>query len=413
MESSSSIDTDIFDILLVGGGIVGNVLSLALAGQPLRIGIIEAQSSPATSQAIQHHRDERAIALTNASVRLFQSLGVWDAIAPYATAIQQVHVSEAGRFGQVKLRASDTGYAFLGQVVSAHRLLEALRARVSQFSNITTLYETKLEQLERNKEGYTLKLHSLDQAQYLNTRLVVAADGTQSFTRKCLNIPIKSNDYHQHAIVATLQVSHPHNGVAYERFTTSGALGALPLLGDRYVVVWTIPSNQLEDLMALSAQDFCKKLQHLWGYKLGRILSIEKRQSFLLQSVFATQQTAPFALLIGNAAHTLHPVAAQGLNLSLKDVAVFAEMVSEAIANQQDPTRYALLETYAQSRKREQVLTSVLTNTLIHLFSYEIAPLVWGRNIGLSSFNLLPTLQRIFAKRAMGLSGRLPALMRY
>jgi 2-octaprenyl-6-methoxyphenol hydroxylase len=400
-----------YDILIVGAGTVGSTLALALADQPLKVGIIEAQA-PFSLDAIKTNKDERAIALTHASVRLFQSLDVWQSLAPSSTPIHHVHVSDAGRFGRVKFTARDVKQPFLGQVASAYHLLDKLQAAVTAKAHIATHYQTKLQQIERTEVGYTLEVNCAGKSEMLATRLLVAADGTQSFTRKLLGIASKTNDYHQNAIVATLQLSKPHQGIAYERFTSSGPVAALPVADDRCVLIWTVPDYKAEKIMQLSDEAFCEKLQSLWGYKLGRIQPLEKRHTYPLRSVFAEQQVLPSAILLGNAAHTLHPVAAQGLNLSLKDIAVLAEMMKQSIGNQQDPTRYALLEQYAHTRKKEQALITNFTHSLVQLFSNEISTVAWGRNLGLSSLNLLPFAQKIFSRKAMGLSGRLPELMR-
>lgn len=404
-------ETDLFDVLIIGGGVVGNALALALAHTPLKIGVVEAQPQSAENMA-EPSRDERAIALTNASIRIFESLKIWENIKPYATPIHQVHVSDAGHFGSTKFSATDLGFSTFGYVVPAHILTDSLQAQVLSAAQLTPIYSAKLEALTAHQIGYSVQIRLPDETRTLYARLLVGADGAQSLTRKLLNLSVKQVDYHQMALVAKVRVSKPHAGVAYERFTPAGPLAALPISDHHFVIIWTGPTRQMEQQQELSDEALQSKLQKMWGYRLGRILSIETRQTFPLRSVFAENQVCPGAILLGNAAHTLHPVAAQGLNLSLKDMAVLVDKMLEAISLHQDPTRFALLETYMETRQKDQKSVMRFTNNLLQLFSQELSPIVFARNAGLSSLNILPFAKKMFVKRAMGLAGRLPSLMR-
>lgn len=396
-----------FDIIIVGGGIVGCALALALSHLSLKIVLLEA--APAISEK---RLDERAIALTYASIRFLESLNVWENILPHATPIQKVHVSEAGCFGRVMFSASDMGYPFLGQVVFAHHLLNGLRKKISNNKDISIFYDSNIKKIIREERGYSLEVEDLEKRETFSARLLVAADGAQSLTRSLLNLPVISKDYHQHAIVATVKFSKPHAGVAYERFAAPGVLAALPTASaDSYVIIWTVPQSEIASFAALSDHAFSDRLQSFWGYRLGRVLSVQHRQAFPLHAVFAQTQVIPFAMLIGNAAHSLHPVAAQGLNLSLKDIAVFSELVSDAMACGEDPLRYALLEAYAEGREKEQKQLSYLTDGLLRLFCSENPCVVMGRNLGLCALSLLPPMQKVISKKSMGVFGKLPISM--
>ena len=404
MNKIASLD---FDVLIVGAGLVGASLALALANQPLKIGMIEAHGMNLTANP---HND-RALALTASSYRFFEALGLWTNIQPHAMPITQVHVSEAGHFGATRFAASDYSLPALGYVISASSLLGILQAKVLQQRSIQCLcpaHITRLERLGENGElGYQVHVQSPQGNQTFTTQLLVAADGADSKTRRLLGISVLNQNYHQHAITARVTLASAHKGIAYERFTEYGILAALPFSSNQYAMVWTMDDRHMDELTQLDDTEFCQRLQHMWGYRLGRFMRVEQRSISPLRGAHAVEQIRPGAVLLGNAAHTLHPVAAQGFNLSVRDVAALAEIITEGLTSKQNLGAMSLLNRYGAWRQQEQALTMRCTHGLAALFSTQTFPLMWGRHAGLAALDILTPAKSYLAKQAMGLGGRL------
>ncbi|MDH5326879.1 MAG: FAD-dependent monooxygenase, partial [Gammaproteobacteria bacterium] len=262
---------------------------------------------------------------------------------------------------------------------------------------------------KRNDDMAHLKL---DNGQSVKTRLLVAADGGQSSVRTLCNIEVKQREYHQSAVIANISCSHPQAHTAYERFTPQGPLALLPMGVERYSLVWTHNQRDVEAVMALPDTDFLQQLQQAFGNRLGQLIKTGKREAYPLRLTQACEQIRPRIALIGNAAHTLHPIAGQGFNLGLRDVATLAQVIVDARHNDQDIGSLETLKQYAQWRQKDQNHIITLTDTLVRLFSNRFKPLSLARNLGLIGMDLLPPLKRQFSKHTMGVAGRLPRLAR-
>ncbi len=392
-----------FDLVIVGGGLAGASLALALVDQPLKIAVIEAKD--------ELRPDDRALALSFSSALILKNIGIWTAIAPQATPILSVHVSDANHFNRVRMTAAELNTPALGYVILAQAILNHVQQQVRQRSEITWICPAQLQAAQRSDSGYELQLATAQGDRTVHTRLLVAADGSDSPTRQCLGITTSQQEYPEMAVSCRITAAE-HHGVAFERFSPAGILAALPVAPQERVVIWTVPRAKAEQLLQMDSQAFQETLQQAWGYRLGAIRQVMSRRAFPLRSMKANQSILPGALLLGNAAHTLHPVAAQGFNLTLRDIAVLAEVIANAVSAGKNPGDLSVLEEYQQRRSAEQQQLLWATDGLVSLFSSTWLPFVLGRNMGLLGLTVLPPLKRVFAKKAMGLSGALPKLVR-
>ncbi len=405
----STVDEQ-FDVVVVGGGLVGCSLALALAKQPLKIALLEAKeftASPPDLSATAPPPD-RALALSYASIKIFQTLGVWSQINRFAEPISQVHVSDAGHFGSLRFRAEDFRIPALGSVVLASHLLAILQKNVTAQPSIHSLSSVHIEQLSRTTAGYQLNIRSFQGQQTLTSKLLVVADGSDSKTRKLLGIAVKEIEYREQALFGTVGLGSPHFNKAYERFTRSGPLAFLPLANDRCAFVWTVSPESAQRLMPLADDGFCEQLQAAFGYRLGRLQQLGQRQLYPLRSVFADEQIRSGLVLLGNVAHTIHPVAAQGFNLSLKDTVALAQVIIEAVDTGQSPGELVVLEKYLHWREQEQKAVRWFTDGLINLFSSRVLPIALLRDLGLCGVDVLPFAKKWVARAGMGMLGRLP-----
>jgi Ubiquinone biosynthesis hydroxylase, UbiH/UbiF/VisC/COQ6 family len=260
--------------------------------------------------------------------------------------------------------------------------------------------------------GVALDIQVGDERRGITTRLLVAADGGDSSVRDRLGIRVEGHDYGQDAVVTTVLADRPCPGQAFERFTDTGPLAMLPMPGGRYSVVWTCRPTETAELLALTESDFSARLQARFGWRLGRLSAPSPRQAYPLRLRLVRETIHERLVLIGNAAHTLHPVAGQGFNLGLRDVAALAEVLGEAARCGQDPGSADTLADYKRWRGRDQVATAWLTDTLARLFVVPWRPVRLARNLGLLGLDLVPAARRRLARRLMGLAGALPRLAR-
>lgn len=393
-----------YDLLLVGGGMVGASLALALSGQGLRIGLLESRPLQGAAD------DERAIALAYGSRRIFEGLGVWSALAPQAQPIERIHISERGGWASAELEARQRGIAALGYVAQARHIQACLAERLTQCTDVELVCPATVQQLALQPEQASVQIEQQGVSRHLSARLVVAADGARSSIRQQLGIPTLEWDYQQMAVIATLTPNQPHRNVAYERFTEQGPLALLPLDAQRFAVVLTVAREQAESILALSDAQFIQLVIQRFGPRLGGFHACSQRQAWPLVLLKAEQITRPRLALVGNAAHTLHPIAGQGLNLGLRDVAVLADVLVQAQAQQQDIGSAAVLQRFAAGRVWDQRATIGFTDALTRVFSWPLAPARLARQLGLFGFDNCPPLKDWFADQAMGLGGRLPRL---
>ena len=410
-----------YDLIIVGGGLAGVSLAISLAQQPLRVALIE--SHPFRTGAPPSY-DDRGIALSFGSRRIFEGLGLWEELAPRVTAIHHIHVSDQGRFGFTRLESTQEHVDALGYVATARTLGEVLIARLAQVENLDLISPARLTELKLGSDHASVTVEHQGDAegliQTLTASLVVAADGGNSAVRRQLDIRTTDRDYHQTAIVANISTQCPHDNRAFERFTRHGPLALLPLdseqLGEapdhRCALVWTRSPADAERLLAASDADFLAELQHCFGQRLGRLEKVGKRHGYPLKLIRAREQVRARLALIGNAAHTLHPIAGQGFNLGLRDVATLAQAIVDAHRAGDDIGALSTLEPYAQWRQQDHRKVIGFTNALVRGFSNRFPPLALARNTGLLATDLLPPLKHSLARHSMGLSGKLPRLAR-
>jgi len=399
-----------YDILIIGGGMVGASLAVALAPLPLRVGLIEAVEFESVAQPSY---DDRSVALSYGSRRIFESLGVWSRLeARGATPIQHIHISDRGRFGFARLDAGEAGVEALGFVVENRVLGQALKPALAETANLTFICPAIVEDVAFAEDAASVTFRRGDKLETLSARLVVAADGGFSPVRNKAGIEAHRTDYHQTALVTNVTPELPHRNVAYERFTSSGPLAFLPMSENRCAVVWSLTPEKVEALLALDAAPFLMALQEQFGTRLGRLLRVGKRAAYPLALTKVREHIRPRLVLIGNAAHTVHPVAGQGFNLGLRDVAVLAQVLSEAQRAGRDIGDLAVLENYARWRKRDNLAIATFTDGLVRTFSNDLAPLSFVRNLGLVAMDIFPPAKRALLRLSMGLAGRLPRLAR-
>ena len=403
----SGRDSADFDIVIAGGGMVGGSLAVALAALPLRTLVVEA-TPPA--DAGQPSYDDRATAISESSRRILEGIGCWSALAGHAAPIRTVHVSERGAFGMTRLRAAQHGLASFGQVVENRALGAALWERIRAAPGLTAWSPAKVVGLAQDDEGVQVSIERDGAAAVeVRARLLVAADGVGSSARSMAGIDHEVRDYGQTALIANLTPAIDHAGTAFERFTPSGPLAILPLTQGRVTIVWTLPPDEASATLALGDAEFLARLQAAFGYRLGAFRKVGGRAAYPLSLVQAQAWYAGRVLLVGNAAHGIHPVAGQGFNLGLRDIAALAELVARQGPGG-DPGAPGLREEYAQWREADRSRTVRDTDGLVQVFTSEFAPLRAGRRLGLIGLDLFPPARAALARRGMGLAGRLPRL---
>ncbi len=398
-----------YDILIVGSGLVGGTLASALGDQPLDVGIVEA--APARVPAAAGY-DERTVALAYGSRRILEGAGLWQGVEDRATSIRRIHVSDRGQFGSATLSAAEHGVEAFGYVVSARALGEALLDRLRRMERLTHLCPATLSKLWPGDDEVEVEIETTDGPRRVSCGLLVAADGARSQVRELLGIGTRRWTYGQHAVTANLTPGCPHRNTAFERFTDSGPLALLPIDGDRCALVCTVWDEQVEGLMGLSDAAFRDFVQERFGERLSRIERVGTRHAYPLGLVESRQYVGSRSAIIGNAAHTLHPVAGQGLNLGVRDVASLAEVVADCLRDGEDFGSAAALQRYAASRRWDRRLTAGVTDGLARVFTNPLPPVRLARSVGLMVFDLLPPAKRLFGRAAMGVHGRQPRLAR-
>jgi len=398
-----------YDVVIIGGGLVGGTLACALGGQNLRIALVEAFPFKSDQQPSY---DDRSIALAYGSRRILEGIGLWSQLASQATAIHRIHVSDRGHFGFTRLDCRDSGHDALGYVIENRAIGNVYADALEAQPALDILCPAELVSLQTDAQQVLVTLRQDTSTRQLTTRLLIGADGGNSSVRRLCNIGSRDWDYGQSAIIANITPELPHEHVAYERFTDTGPLALLPLSGQRCSLVWTVRNAEVESLLALDDETFLGLLQQRFGQRLGELQRCGRRNSYPLRLIRAQRHQTPRVALIGNAAHTLHPIAGQGFNLGIRDVAALAQVLDEAVRQKQDIGAATILERYEQWRHRDQQHISALTDTLVRVFSNNFTPLVLARNAGLLALDLVPPLKRRLTRQAMGLAGRLPRLAR-
>jgi 2-octaprenyl-6-methoxyphenol hydroxylase len=400
-----------YDLVVVGGGMVGAsfccALEQALGETPLSILVIEA-ISPNANSAKQSSFDARSTALSFGSRKFLEGIGLWQALDDAVSAIHEIQVSDRGRLGCVEINRDEQGVEALGYVVENKRLGQVLDARLNESGKINLLCPALVSSVKATEKGMLLGLNHGDTETSVDASLVVLADGGKSPVCEQLGIEQSIERYDQHALIANIVLEKPHQHVAFERFTDTGPLAVLPLQlidgKNRGSLVWTLSVEQAAQYREMNEEQLLPLLQERFGYKLGKILEIGETFVYPLSLSIAKEQVRPGLALLGNVAHSLHPVAGQGLNLALRDTRALVDVLINAKQRGLGLGEMNVLLEYVARQQADQATTTQFTHNITKLFSSNNEAKVWLRKFGLVALELLPTLRRSLAERAMGLS---------
>lgn len=397
------------DLAIVGGGLVGASLALALRPTGLRVALIEGVAPDA---ATQPSFDDRTTALGNGTRRVFESLGVWSEMVGEAAPIREIHVSDAGRAGFARLDAREHDIDAFGYVITNRSMGRALNAALAEHVSLERRMPARCTSVTFGDDGVLLNTEPGEQP--LRAQLVVAADGANSLVRSAAGLEASVEDYQQVAIVAHVASSRPADGTAYERFTSTGPFAVLPLHDGHYGIVWTLSAADAEEVLALSDADYLARLQLAFGWRIGRLLRVGRRQAYPLRLTRAAAVTAERCVLIGNAAQALHPVAGQGFNLGLRDAVTLAELLADAKREEccVDVGSAGLLAEFARRRSVDREGIIDFTDRLVKLFGDQRPGVPLMRDIGLLLFDLSPTAKQAMSRLSWGFAGRTPRLAR-
>lgn len=394
------------DVAIVGGGMVGASLALALAGTRLKVTLIEAVEA---TSAEQPSFDDRTSALGNGARRILDALGVWPEIVQGAGAINAIHVSDAGHFAFARLDAAEHGLEAFGYTVNNRQLGAVLWRALRAATQVELLAPARVHGVQLGEAAAQLQILTADGvASVLQAALVVAADGAHSLIKQASGIASHAHDYQQVAVVANISTDRAARGMAYERFTPAGPLALLPLRDGSYTIVWTLEPQRARLMQECSTTQFCSALQSAFGWRAGQIQRVGQRHAYALELVRAQQLTATRVALIGNAAQALHPIAAQGFNLGLRDAAVLAELIAQA----SDPGAPALLARFAARRAADRRGMIGFTDNLVKVFGDRHAAVIGARTLGLLLFDLNMPAKRALSRLSFGFGGALPRLAR-
>lgn len=363
------------DIAVVGGGLAGGTLALALAEKNFRVVLIDASVKKV---------DARLIALNFQSVNFLKKLKLWPELMAAASEIQQVHISHSGHFGSSKLRAEEFQLPYLGYVVPAQKINQVLYEKL-RHPLIEILQPASVTDAFQDEDNAHIVVQHHQESKQITANWVIGADGTQSTIRNLLNIPIEKIDYQQSALVTITELKRHHTNIAYERFQEQGAIAMLPLPENQAATIWTAHQEKISVLMALTDEDFLQSLQQQFGYRLGRFLKIKHRDSYPLHYLHSKQQQVKRILLIGNAAHTMHPIAAQGLNLALYEIAE----ISEQLAKNRSITQF-------EFNQIKQNMSLKFSHRLNSIFAIDFMIFNTIRSFSLLGLDLFPSIKRKF-----------------
>ncbi|MBS0612694.1 MAG: 2-octaprenyl-6-methoxyphenyl hydroxylase [Proteobacteria bacterium] len=385
------------DVAIVGGGLVGASLAVALAPLPLRVALIEAVAHDAPDQP---SFDERTTALSNASRRIFETLNLWPQISASATPIARIHVSDRGRFGFARIEAARQNLPALGYVVPNRALGRALWSAIQAHAALQVHVPAQVREVRRADDRVRIEIESGGARGGLSARLLVAADGAASRVREALGVEARVRDYHQTALITTVLPQQFHAHTAYERFTTQGPLALLPMSDGRCTAVLTLAAERVAEAMRWDDGAYLAELQSRFGFRLGRFLKCGPRVAYPLALTQAQATSTDRCIVMGNAAQTLHPVAGMGFNLGLRDAACLAELLAQRAGG--DCGEADLLRAYDDWRARDRRGVIGFTDSLVRTFSSPLAPLGLLRNAGLLAFDLLPPAKAALSRIASG-----------
>lgn len=403
---AAAVDAVDVDVAIVGGGLVGASLAIALQPLGLRVALIEGVAADA---ATQPSFDDRTTALGNGTRKIFESLGLWSTLAADAAAITRIHVSDAGRFGFARLDAQEHDLEAFGYVLTNRVIGAALRHRLAQCQGLHLRMPARCTRVEIFDDH--VRLETDPGAAPIRARLVVAADGAQSQVRAAAGLAAEVEDYQQVAVVAHVGASRAADGTAYERFTPQGPFAVLPLANGNFGVVWTLAPAEAARMLAASDAEYLAALQAQFGWRVGRFTRVGKRNAYPLKLTRADELVGHRVALIGNAAQGLHPVAGQGFNLGLRDAATLAEVLA-AVSRAGDVGAAEVLADFRTRRSADRDGMLRFTDGLVKLFGDTRPGVPFARDLGLLLFDLAPTAKRALSRVSYGLGGAVPRLAR-
>jgi 2-octaprenyl-6-methoxyphenol hydroxylase len=400
-----------YDVAIIGGGLVGASLACALAPLGLRLALVEAVSFRAASQPSY---DDRTLALSASSCRILQTLGIWPALQERATPIREIHVRELDRPGRVIMDPAELGLDRFGHVVEARAFGAAMSAALPGLQNLELLCPASVTGIDTGADCARVAYTDESGPAAIEAALLVGADGANSFVRQALGIADERYDYGQTAVICNVTPERDHRGRAFETFTPTGPFAVMPHLDGRCGLIWCVASDDAPRLLELPETEFLAQANRRFGGHLGAFLKMGKRSSYPLRLVRAREDVRPRAVLLGNAAHAIHPVGAQGFNLGLRDAAVLAEVLADELKRAAGATvdvgRIELLRRYSDWRAPDQDGTVAWSDGLARVFSNADPLAAAVRTAGLLAHAFIPPLRRQMAIRAMGFRGRTPRL---
>jgi 2-octaprenyl-6-methoxyphenol hydroxylase len=394
------------DIAIVGGGLAGASLAVALAPLGHDVKVIEAVAYQADAQPSY---DDRTLALSHSTCRILAAIGLWDELEADATPIRKIYISELGRPGRLVLDPAEMGLTEFGNVVEARSFGAVASAKLQQMENVEVIAPAKVVGVETGPDAAQLTLEGEDGPPQLAARLVVAADGADSFIREHLRVPTERFDYGQTAVNCNFTPGIAHEGRAFERLSPTGPFAVLPHTQGRCGLVWTVAAGQVREILELDDEAFLARARERFGNDmLGEWSRAGRRSTYPLKLARAREDVRQRLVILGNAAHAIHPIGAQGFNLALRDAATLAEVIADDFRG--DPGDAELLYRYSRWRQPDQRGTIATSDGMTRLFAHPSALAAGLRSGALLAHALSPMLRRRSAIKAMGYRGRIPRL---
>ncbi len=395
-----------FDIIIIGGGMVGATLACALGNTPFKVAVIEPAIAPMNWPEDEY--DIRVSAITRATENVFRHIGAWDGmVRRRVTPYQAMEVWDATGSGEIEFNAAEIGETNLGYIIENRVILAALLERMAQFDNVQFFCPADAKRMDRAHDQVTV---ALEDGRILTAKLLVGTDGARSWVRDQAGITTTGWSYEQTAVVATIKTSLHHHGIAYQRFMPEGPLAFLPMPNGLSSIVWSTTPERASELVAMEESQFLDELQKSFGEKLGRMEQVGPRGGFPLILKHANSYSSERLVLAGNAAHAIHPLAGQGLNLGVSDIAALTEVLLDAKRDHRDIGDLSVLRKYERWRKADNLSVMAAMDGFKRLFSNNSKPLSLLRNVGLTLANNSGPLKHMMVRRAMGIGGDMPKM---